>query len=181
MWAHIVTYHVNFEGLNPKNKKLWQKNWFLRLLANFYGRRRQKIIFFLQACISSSFILPYQKFGQNSKKQKSYGQKNLKKAYLPGPKVKTQNWRFGGFRILVRVWGGEDGVSAGWAAPGPWSGDEGGCVKSCELRVGWLLQAQRGVETAASMSELDTGSRGYLHVKLPAPGSGKRQGGLYQE
>ena len=36
------------------------------------------------ACASSSFIPPYQKLGQNSKKQKSYGQKTLKKGKVPG-------------------------------------------------------------------------------------------------
>ena len=55
---------------------------FLRF---FRGRRCQKIFFPQLACASSSFIPPYQKLGQNSKNQKSYGQKPPKKAYLPGP------------------------------------------------------------------------------------------------
>ena len=53
---------------------------------HFFSWKTMSKFFFPQlACASSSFIPPYQKLGQNSKKQKSYGQKNLKKAYLPIP------------------------------------------------------------------------------------------------
>ena len=50
-----------------------------------HGRRHPKIFFFIKSDLSSQFSPPWWILHHKTKKQKSYGQKSLKKGKVPGP------------------------------------------------------------------------------------------------
>ena len=56
-----------------------------------HGRRHPKKFFFIKSDLSSQFSPPWWILHHKTKKQKSYGQKSLKKGKVPGPLLQKQN------------------------------------------------------------------------------------------